>query len=108
MHVYFHFQDTSQRVENNCTFLFLFSGHISLRADVYTPYRNIVNHITPFTTWVMTVAEERSEDIDVSKVTHIRMQLDGSAVNAVTLAQCTEAEPCPQAMTADLQAPMPH
>ena len=59
-----------------------FSGHISLRADVYKPFRDIVNHITPYTTWVMRVAEERSTDIDVSGVISLTMRLDGSAVDS--------------------------
>ena len=61
--------------------LILFIGHISLRADVYKPYRNIVNHITPYSTWVMHVAEERSADIDVSRVKSLTLRLDGSAVD---------------------------
>ena len=61
-----------------------FLGHISLRADVYKPYRNIVNHITPYSTWVMRVAEERSADIDVSGVTSLTMRLDGSTVDIHT------------------------
>ena len=58
-----------------------FPGHISLRADIYKPFRNMVNHITPYTTWVMRVADERSADIDVSGVTSLTMRLDGSAVD---------------------------
>ena len=69
-----------------------FLGHISLRADVYKPYRNIVNHITPYSTWVMRVAEERSADIDVSGVTSFTMRLDGSAVDIHNYKGDTEGE----------------
>ena len=69
-----------------------FLGHISLRADVYKPYRNIVNHITPYSTWVMRVAEERSANIDVSGVTSMTMRLDGSAVDIHTFQEDADGD----------------
>ena len=60
------------------------SGYITVHADVYQPYRNIIQHITPFTTWVMHVSDIRSEDIDLSDVTSVRVQFNGSGVDNET------------------------
>ena len=62
-------------------FLFTVPEHISIHADVYAPYRNTIQHITPYTTWVIRVFEDRSGDIDLSQVTRIAMRLDGSAIS---------------------------
>ena len=46
---------------------------------MYKPYLNKINHMTPYTDWVMYVAEHRSADIDLSQVTEVKMMLIGSA-----------------------------
>ncbi len=55
----------------------IISGHISIYADVYDPYKNIFNHITPYTRWLMYPYEPRSEDIDLSEVTEVRINFQG-------------------------------
>ncbi|CAD5124777.1 DgyrCDS13040 [Dimorphilus gyrociliatus] len=57
------------------------TSEISIHADVYRPFRNIVSHITPYTTWILRISDDRSRDIDLSEVTELRMRLDGSAVD---------------------------
>lgn len=57
------------------------SAEISIHADVYQPFRNIVSHITPYTTWILKISDDRSSDIDLSGVTEIKMRLEGSAVD---------------------------
>lgn len=56
------------------------TGEITLHADVHNSFREIVSHITPFTTWIMTVSETRSMDISLDDVTDIKVTFSGSAV----------------------------
>ena len=58
---------------------------MSIHANVYAPFRDTVQHITPYTTWVVRL-DARSRDVDISRVTAITLRLDGSAIpNAADL-----------------------
>ena len=60
----------------------ILAGEPTLRADVYPPFRDVVNYITPYTTWVLNVAPERSAFIDLSKATAVTLTFPGSAKDA--------------------------
>ncbi|CAD5124776.1 DgyrCDS13039 [Dimorphilus gyrociliatus] len=55
------------------------NGFVSIKADVYKPFRNIINHITPYTTWQIRVSPDRSSDIDLSEVKSIDIKFIGYA-----------------------------
>jgi len=56
------------------------TGDVTLHADVYNSFREIVSHVTPFTTWVMTVSDTRSADIMLEDVTDIKISFLGYAM----------------------------
>jgi len=58
----------------------LTDGRVSIKADVYEPFRDSVQHITPFTTWIFSLSEQ-SSGIDFSDLTQIVMYFHGSAVD---------------------------
>ncbi len=66
------------KMDLNIVCLFI-TEHITVHCDVYDPTRSIYNHMTPYTRWIMYIYEPRSADIDISDVTHINMELIGSA-----------------------------
>ena len=56
------------------------TGHISIHADVYAPVRSTVQHTTPYTSWVVRLSDF-CRDIDLSRLTQLKITFEGSALN---------------------------
>ena len=68
--------------DRNFYVLFILTGEPTFQANVFPRLRDVVNYITPYTTWLLTVAPERSAYIDLSKVTAVTLTFHGSAKDA--------------------------
>lgn len=57
----------------------LVTNFVSIKADIYKPFRNIINHVTPYTTWYIRVSPDRSSEIDLSEVSSVDFRFKGYA-----------------------------
>ena len=61
-----------------------FLGEILIHADVYDSFKQMVSHVTPFTTWIFTINEARSGEVDLDAATSVVVRFEGSAVPSLS------------------------